>query len=147
MSATLKLTHKTIGVEVRRGTYDAVVDGKHAGTSTGSSKGFRPATPRSSRADGPGLWGSRLRLQGSRGYSRPHPGAALNGPRCLIGRPKDQPQSAPPDARSSRVSRGCPVGGKGDQTDQESRSSAAGPVPNIRRIKMGRFTHRRNCHE
>ena len=32
MSATLKLTHKTIGVEVRRGTYDAVVDGKHAGT-------------------------------------------------------------------------------------------------------------------
>lgn len=32
MSGTLKLTHKTIGVEVRRGTYDAVVDGKHAGT-------------------------------------------------------------------------------------------------------------------
>jgi hypothetical protein len=32
MSATLKLTHKTIGVEVRRGTYDAVADGKHAGT-------------------------------------------------------------------------------------------------------------------
>ena len=32
MSATLKLTHKTIGVEVRRGTYDALVDGKHAGT-------------------------------------------------------------------------------------------------------------------
>jgi len=27
MSATLKLTHKTIGVEVRRGTYDVVVDG------------------------------------------------------------------------------------------------------------------------
>ena len=32
MSATLKLTHKTIGVEVRRGTYEAVVDGKQAGT-------------------------------------------------------------------------------------------------------------------
>ncbi len=32
MSATLKLTHKTIGVEVRRGTYDAVVDGKPAGS-------------------------------------------------------------------------------------------------------------------
>ena len=30
MSATLKLTHKTIGVEVRRGMYDAVLDGKHA---------------------------------------------------------------------------------------------------------------------
>jgi hypothetical protein len=32
MPATLRLTHKTIGVEVRRGTYDAVVDGKLAGT-------------------------------------------------------------------------------------------------------------------
>ncbi|MGA7911394.1 MAG: hypothetical protein WCC30_07595 [Candidatus Dormiibacterota bacterium] len=32
MSATLKLTHKTIGVEVRRGAYEAVVDGKQAGT-------------------------------------------------------------------------------------------------------------------
>jgi hypothetical protein len=32
MSATLRLTHSTIGVEVRRGTYDAVVDGTPAGT-------------------------------------------------------------------------------------------------------------------
>ena len=32
MSAILKLTHKTIGVEVRRGTYDVVVDGKPAGS-------------------------------------------------------------------------------------------------------------------
>ena len=32
MSATLRLTHSTIGVEVRRGSYDAMVDGKHAGT-------------------------------------------------------------------------------------------------------------------
>jgi hypothetical protein len=32
MSATLKLTHKTIGAEVRRGRYDAVVDGKPAGS-------------------------------------------------------------------------------------------------------------------
>ncbi len=32
MSATLKLTHKTIGVEVRRGTYDVVVDGKPSGS-------------------------------------------------------------------------------------------------------------------
>jgi hypothetical protein len=31
MSATLQLTHKTIGAEVRRGTYDAMVDGKLAG--------------------------------------------------------------------------------------------------------------------
>ncbi|NVM99287.1 hypothetical protein [Arthrobacter sp. SDTb3-6] len=28
MSATLKLAHRAIGVEVRRGPYDAVVDGK-----------------------------------------------------------------------------------------------------------------------
>jgi hypothetical protein len=32
VSATLKLTHKTIGVEVRRGTYDVVVDGNPAGS-------------------------------------------------------------------------------------------------------------------
>jgi hypothetical protein len=32
MSATLKLTHKTIGVEVRRGTYDAIIDGERAGS-------------------------------------------------------------------------------------------------------------------
>jgi transposase len=32
MSATLKLAHKTIEAEVRRGTYDAVVDGQRAGT-------------------------------------------------------------------------------------------------------------------
>jgi hypothetical protein len=28
MAATLKLRHKAIGVEVRRGTFDVVVDGK-----------------------------------------------------------------------------------------------------------------------
>jgi hypothetical protein len=32
MSATLRLTHRTIGVEVRRGTYDVIVDGKPAGS-------------------------------------------------------------------------------------------------------------------
>ncbi|HEX3459808.1 MAG TPA: hypothetical protein VHT49_02785 [Acidimicrobiales bacterium] len=32
MSATLKLTHKAIGVEVRRGTYDVVVDGEGVGS-------------------------------------------------------------------------------------------------------------------
>jgi hypothetical protein len=31
MSATLKLTHKAIGVEVRRGAYDMVVDGRSVG--------------------------------------------------------------------------------------------------------------------
>ena len=32
MTATLKVTHKAIGVEVRRGTYDIVVVGKPAGS-------------------------------------------------------------------------------------------------------------------
>jgi hypothetical protein len=32
MTATLKMTHKTIGVEVRRGPYDVVVDGQRAGS-------------------------------------------------------------------------------------------------------------------
>jgi hypothetical protein len=32
MTATLKVTHKAIGVEVRRGTYEIVVDGRHAGS-------------------------------------------------------------------------------------------------------------------
>ena len=32
MSATLKLTHKTIGAEVRRDTYDAVLDGERVGS-------------------------------------------------------------------------------------------------------------------
>ena len=32
MSATLKLTHKAIGAEVRRGAYDVIVDGKRVGS-------------------------------------------------------------------------------------------------------------------
>jgi hypothetical protein len=32
MSAILKLTHRAIGVEVRRGTYDVVVDGERVGS-------------------------------------------------------------------------------------------------------------------
>jgi hypothetical protein len=32
MSGTLKLTHKAIGAEVRRGTYDVVVDGERVGS-------------------------------------------------------------------------------------------------------------------
>jgi hypothetical protein len=31
LAATLKVTHKAIGVEVRRGTYDVVVDGERVG--------------------------------------------------------------------------------------------------------------------
>ena len=32
MAATLKVTHKAIGVEVRRDPYDVVLDGNHVGT-------------------------------------------------------------------------------------------------------------------
>jgi len=32
MSATLKLTHKSVGAEVRRGTYDIVLDGDRVGS-------------------------------------------------------------------------------------------------------------------
>ncbi len=32
MVATLKMTHRAIGAEVRRGRYDIVVDGKHVGS-------------------------------------------------------------------------------------------------------------------
>ena len=32
MSATLKLTHKAIGAEVRRGAYDVIVDGERVGS-------------------------------------------------------------------------------------------------------------------
>jgi hypothetical protein len=32
MSATLRLTHKAIGAEVRRGTYDVLVDGQQVGS-------------------------------------------------------------------------------------------------------------------
>ena len=32
MSATLKVTHKAIGAEVRRGTYDIVLDGQQVGS-------------------------------------------------------------------------------------------------------------------
>ncbi len=32
MSATLTLTHKAIGVEVRRGSYDVVLDGECVGS-------------------------------------------------------------------------------------------------------------------
>jgi hypothetical protein len=32
MSATLTVTHKTIGVEVRRGTFDVVLDGERVGS-------------------------------------------------------------------------------------------------------------------
>ena len=32
MSATLRLAHKTIGVEIRRGTYEVVLDGERVGS-------------------------------------------------------------------------------------------------------------------
>lgn len=32
MGATLRISHRTVGVEVRRGTYDVLVDGDRAGS-------------------------------------------------------------------------------------------------------------------
>ena len=32
MAATLKLTHRAVGVEVRRGTYDVLLDGERVGS-------------------------------------------------------------------------------------------------------------------
>jgi hypothetical protein len=32
LAATLKVTHKAIGVEVRRGTYEVVIDGERVGS-------------------------------------------------------------------------------------------------------------------
>jgi hypothetical protein len=32
MTAILKMTHRAIGVEVRRGRYDILIDGQHAGS-------------------------------------------------------------------------------------------------------------------
>ena len=45
MSATLTLTHKTIGVEVRRGPYDVVVDGKVLGSVEMNETTETPVTP------------------------------------------------------------------------------------------------------
>jgi hypothetical protein len=43
--ATLRLTHKAIGVEVRRGTFDAVVDGKPVGSLQMNGTIEIPVTP------------------------------------------------------------------------------------------------------
>ena len=45
MSATLKLTHKTIGVEVRRGTYEVVLDGQRVGSVELNDTFETPVTP------------------------------------------------------------------------------------------------------
>lgn len=45
MSATLKVTHKAIGVEVRRGPYDIEVDGQRVGSVTMNSTLQVPVEP------------------------------------------------------------------------------------------------------
>ena len=45
MSATLKVAHKVIGVEVRRGTFDVVVDGKRVGSVELHGTFERPVQP------------------------------------------------------------------------------------------------------
>ena len=45
MSATLKLRHKAIGVEVRRGTYDVVLDGEPIGSVATNDTFASPVEP------------------------------------------------------------------------------------------------------
>jgi len=45
MSATLKVTHKAIGAEVRRGAYDIEVDGKRVGSVTMNATFETPVEP------------------------------------------------------------------------------------------------------
>jgi len=45
MAATLKVTHKAIGVEVRRGTYEVVLDGERAGSLELNSTFETPVEP------------------------------------------------------------------------------------------------------
>jgi hypothetical protein len=45
MTATLKMTHKAIGAEVRRGTYDILVDGQPAGSVTMNNAVEVPVEP------------------------------------------------------------------------------------------------------
>jgi hypothetical protein len=46
MAATLRLTHRAIGVEVRRGTYDVVLDGEHVGSLELNNTFETPVEPR-----------------------------------------------------------------------------------------------------
>jgi hypothetical protein len=45
MTATLKVTHKAIGAEVRRGTYDVVLDGERIGSVEMNETYERPVEP------------------------------------------------------------------------------------------------------
>ena len=45
MSATLRVTHRAIGAEVRRGAYDVEVDGKRVGSVTMNDKFETPIEP------------------------------------------------------------------------------------------------------
>jgi hypothetical protein len=63
MAATLKLAHKAIGVEVRRGTYDVVVDDKRGGSVEMNNTGDVPVEPGR----------HRLQVSNSRNSSRAQP--------------------------------------------------------------------------
>ena len=45
MTATLKMTHKAIGAEIRRGTYDILIDGQPAGSVTMNNAVEIPVEP------------------------------------------------------------------------------------------------------
>jgi hypothetical protein len=69
MAATLKLTHKAIGVEVRRGTFDVVVDGKPVGSLEMNNTVEVPLEP----------GGHTLQVRNGRNSSRTQPFDAAEG--------------------------------------------------------------------
>lgn len=69
MSATLKLTHKTIGVEVRRGTYEVLLDGQRIGSVEMNATFEAPVEPGR----------HTLQLRNGRNSSRPTTFAATDG--------------------------------------------------------------------
>lgn len=69
MSATLKLTHKAIGAEVRRGTYDVVVDGRRVGSLDMNDTIETPIEPGH----------HTLQVRNGRSSSRPQPFDAAEG--------------------------------------------------------------------
>jgi hypothetical protein len=69
MSATLKVTHKAIGAEVRRAAYDVEVDGKRVGSVTMNDTFETPVDP------GP----HRVRVRSGRNSSRAESFDAADG--------------------------------------------------------------------
>jgi hypothetical protein len=69
MSATLRLTHKSVGVEVRRGIYDVEVDGERVGSVAMNDTMETPVEPGR----------HTVRVRNGRNSSRAVPFAAADG--------------------------------------------------------------------